>query len=364
MKLVNASVEIVDQGLNPKDLVNHISVCGRTCYQSEHREEKASTFVGGIIKRGHESVVEHAHLILKVPLDVYMGLAIHGFPRMRFSQNDVSLVSGNVRTFRDFCKKYGEYRSVQELTRALASMFPTFFGNLEHPIDTEFISIDLVDVKTLKFQEQFLHGAMTVKVITNRGVSHEIVRMRDSTFSQESSRYCNYGKGKYGNEVTFIQPLWFSRDLTTHPKINGCVVNENEGALDCLEVENTCGEVDHVFFWDDKEQTFFENCLMSEKHYLKYLELGLKPGQARGALNHEVKTEMFWTSPLFHWNWIFHERCVKVAHEQFREVSLPLLKMAMKEYPNVFDCYAEDHRHGVSPNLLNAWKEASVTANI
>lgn len=132
------------------------------------------------------------------------------------------------------------------------------------------------------------HGIMTVKFITNRGVTHELVRHRLASFNQESTRYCNYANDKFNNELTFIKNSAFDVDM------------KYLAWLACKKME--------------------------ESSYLKMIEHDYKPEEARGVLSNDLKTEIIVTANYREWRHIFKLRCDKHAHYQIRELLTPLLK--------------------------------------
>lgn len=146
------------------------------------------------------------------------------------------------------------------------------------------------------------HGAITVRFICDRGVSHELVRHRIASFSQESTRYCNYGKDKYGNEVTFIDP---------RPAFPGMV--ESRFAM------------------------WVEAMIAAELHYLSMLRAGAAPQEARAVLPNSVKTEIVMTTNPREWRHIFRLRCDRAAHPQMRELMRPLLTEFQARWPALFN---------------------------
>jgi thymidylate synthase (FAD) len=203
MKIIKAGFEILTD-INATTMLNAIEKAGRTCYKSEKTItlESSIAFVANLIKRGHESVLEHQ--------------------------------------------------------------------------------------------------SISVKIICDRGVSHEIVRHRIASFSQESSRYCNYGKK---GEIVFIQP---------------CFWNENEIKYS---------------FWVD-------SCLKAEQTYLNLLNLGASPQQARSVLPNSLKTEIIVTMNLREWRHFFKLRAAGTAgapHPQMLEITVPMLTKFKELVPIVFD---------------------------
>lgn len=144
------------------------------------------------------------------------------------------------------------------------------------------------------------HVNITVRFVCDRGISHEIVRHRHGSYCQESSRYCNYSKGKFGNEITVIKPLFWE-----------------EGSPEYEE-------------WVSAMQD-------SERRYMKLLSLGAKAEQARSVLPNSLKTEVVMTCNLREWRLVFSLRCSQKAHPQIREIMIPLLKEMKSKIPVIFD---------------------------
>ena len=144
------------------------------------------------------------------------------------------------------------------------------------------------------------HQFVTVRIICDRGVSHEIVRHRLASYTQESTRYCNYTKGKFGREITVIEPCFWTQD-------------------------------------DEKYQVWKQTIEQIEAGYNKLIELGATPQEARSVLPNSLKTEIVMTMNLREWRHFFTLRTSKAAHPQMREVAVPLLKEFQKLIPVVFD---------------------------
>lgn len=148
------------------------------------------------------------------------------------------------------------------------------------------------------------HEKITVRVICDRGVTHEIVRHRMASYSQESTRYCNYSKSKFGNEITVIEPCFWK--------------SGNAEDMEKYEVwRKLMGE--------------------SEKTYIKLIELGATPQEARSVLPNSLKTEIIMTMNLREWRHFFKLRTSNAAHPQMREIACPLLDEFKKQIPVIFD---------------------------
>lgn len=148
------------------------------------------------------------------------------------------------------------------------------------------------------------HSRLTVKFICDRGVSHEIVRHRIASYSQESTRYCNYMKDKFGSELSFIRP----------------------------------------YFWNDDPEKYsiWEKTMQQiENSYNRLIECGAKPEQARSILPNSLKTEIVVTMNLRGWRNFFRLRTSGRAHPQIREIAVPLLRELAEKMPVFFNDIAE-----------------------
>ena len=162
------------------------------------------------------------------------------------------------------------------------------------------------------------HSSLTVKFICDRGVSHELVRHRLASFSQESTRYCNYSKGRHGHELTFIQPPWVSDE-------------------DIAKLQECNGEFEEIYFHRMRETMWYTSMLEAEKIYLNLIESGWKPEQARSVLPNSLKTEIVVTANFREWRLIFKQRTSEKAHPQMRELMIPLLEEVRSKIPVIFD---------------------------
>ena len=211
MILIKPSFEIMWNSVDVMQMLRSIELYGRTCYKSEDRinSDSAMKFVEMLIKRGHESVLEHEKL--------------------------------------------------------------------------------------------------TVKFIVDRGVSHELVRHRIASFSQESTRYCDYNK----DHITFIIPDW----VGVEPGIYNYI--------DMLEAITS--------------QLWMRSMLNSEAEYKALRTEGIRPEQARSVLPNSLKTEIVVTCNFREWRTIFKQRTSMAAHPQMREVMRPLLDTLKQVMPIMFD---------------------------
>lgn len=203
MRIINPTFEVLGK-VDPLEILRTLELCGRVCYKSEGliNANSAEPFIKQLIKSGHESVIEHEKI--------------------------------------------------------------------------------------------------TVKIICDRGITHELVRHRIASYSQESTRYCNYSLDKFDNELTFIRP----------------------------------------FFWDESsdEYAIWKRQMESvEKCYISLIEAGAKPEQARSILPNSLKSEIVVTMNLREWRHFFKLRTSSRAHPQMREISVAIFNEFKKMLPIVFE---------------------------
>lgn len=178
-------------------------------------------------------------------------------------------------------------------------------------------AVDFVQrVSKLGHESVLEHSAMTVKIICDRGVSHELVRHRLCAFSQESTRYCNYSL----NHIAFIIPSW---------------VNILEGVYD-ITWEGLIGRCSTSILPKDISHWFW-HCALAERDYNELIKHQWNPQQARSVLPNSLKTEIVVTANFREWRRIFKLRTAKAAHPQIREIMIPLLKECSKLIPIIFD---------------------------
>ena len=154
------------------------------------------------------------------------------------------------------------------------------------------------------------HINITVRFVCDRGITHELVRHRLASYSQESTRYVNYSKGKFGKEITVVKPLFWPKDSPEY----------SEWLTAMRQVEDT---------------------------YMRLIELGARPEEARSVLPNSLKTEIVMTCNIREWRHVLSLRCSKDSHPQMREIMLPLLKEFHERLPEVFDDIYEEHRHEI-----------------
>lgn len=156
------------------------------------------------------------------------------------------------------------------------------------------------------------HHSITVRIITDRGVTHELVRHRLASYSQESTRYCNYSKDKFGNEITVILPVEFRQ--------------VHEGTL----VEPNPDLVAQYHAW-------LEGMEAAQVNYFKMLNNKATAQLARSILPNSLKTEIVVTMNMRSWRHFFELRASAAAHPQIRALAKDMLTEFKAKIPVIFD---------------------------
>ncbi|MGV1098914.1 FAD-dependent thymidylate synthase [Thiovibrio sp. JS02] len=310
MKVIPASFTILEE-LDRQSMATRIEACGRLCYKSEDKisEDSAEPFVRGIIKHGHNSVMEMAALSLRVEVDSESLVTqflnvIPKFIQFDRLEKKSLLLTGTVRAFRELYRDSGGVKLIKAIAGFLGSRYPLFFHDLaprhgwlpQAGVIVE--KLTLAEVDQLSADLLAKHRHVAVRFVTNRAVTHEIVRHRPCSFLQESQRYCRYADDKFGNEVTFIRPMFFT-----------------EGS---------------------REYQLWEQAMLeTEKIYLELLK-SASPQAARTVLPNSCKTEIIVFANLLEWLHIFKLRTPKNAEPSMREVMIPLAHEFGRLYPAQF----------------------------
>lgn len=310
MKVISPSYEILTD-LDQQSLAVRIEVCGRLCYKSEDKitDDSAPPFIRRILKHGHNSVAEMAVLTLKISIDSESLVAQLYSVLPRYLQIDkiekkTLLISGSVRAFRELFLGHGNLKIVKGITHFLAERHPLFFEDilpqrgLLPQVGILVEKLTLPEVEELSSDLLAKHRFIAVKFIVNRAVTHEMVRHRPCGFLQESQRYCRYSDSKFGNQVTFIKPLFYK-----------------EGS-------------DEYKVWEKAMEE-------TEKLYVKLLETSTAQA-ARTVLPNSCKTELIVYANLLQWLHMFKLRTSKGADPSMREVMIPLLDDFKEIFPAVF----------------------------
>lgn len=284
MKLIESSVQIIKE----KDPYKMIELAGRTCYKSEDKitEDSAKEFVDRMIKLGHGAMLEHGTIYLRIR----------------------ETVNGNVPPamlyWRDCAnQKYSKVYTQLESDSPYSANYKVLYVTTNLRVLVENNRID--DLEYQCEPTEYHERRITVKFICDRGVSHEFVRHRVFSFAQESTRYCNYSKDKFGNEITFIKPSWIGE------------------SIDSLNQE---------FRDTDRDDTsiFIRALRNAEEEYFTLLNNGWKPQQARQVLPNATKTELVMTGFESDWEGFFKLRCSGAAHPDAKKLADELRELMVK----------------------------------
>ena len=272
MKLIKPSAEIIEHtGYPINDIYKSIELAGKVCHKSENTitEDSTKKFVDRMIKLGHGATLEFGTVYLKVPkYKIYRDGA--------FQFNEPTYYTRNLY-YKTYCNN--DYLYITTNYRYIIE------NKLEHWL------------QFLCEPTEYHEKRICVKFICDRGILAEFTRHRKFSFMAESSRYNNYSKDKFGNELTFIKPCW----LTGGMKSN----------LTYLEWETTLQEI--------------------EKSYLMLTKNGWKAEEARSILPLSLKTELYMCGFAEDWEQFFELRCAANAHPQARELTIPLKEEFIKK---------------------------------
>ena len=299
MRLINQSYEIWNQPAGLEGVYKQIERVGRICYKSEDKitEDSAKPFVDRMIKSGHGAMLEHGTIYLAIPMTTYAPEAVNIYRHNSYSKVNEC----NKFIFTD---KYGDKVAAWCVTT-----------NLRVLVENDCLE----DLEFLCEPTEYHERRVTVHFVCDRGVSHEFVRHRVMSFAQESTRYCNYSKNKFGNELTFIIPSWCSNRDEVHIVPDKYDVDWNDKLIEDF---------------GNEQGRLYIGLALAEKAYLDLLKIGWTPQQARTVLPNSLKTELVITGFVSDWKHFFRVRS-RIAetgkpHPQAQELADPLMDEFIK----------------------------------
>jgi thymidylate synthase (FAD) len=284
MRLIKPNFEILEQESGLEGVYKQIEKVGRTCYKSEDKisEGTAKPFVDRMIASKHLAMVEHGTIYLSIPI------------------------------------KFGNHVIIEEYLDNPYSRVSEDMDNHKWCVTTNLrvlIENDLMDDLCYLCEPTEYHvKRVTVKFTCDRGVSHEFVRHRVFSFAQESTRYCNYSKDKFNNDITFIKPSWLECTYEDIPM---------ESELCYLSRQ----------YQDDTNNRFIASLVESKYAYMSLLQKGWTPQQARAVLPNALKTELVMTGFVDDWGHFLDLRArgtTGAPHPQAKELAEPLLTEFIK----------------------------------
>lgn len=285
MKLIKPSVKLLLQPEGIEGIYKQIERVGRVCYKSEDKitEDSTKPFVDRMIKSDHNAMLEHGTVYLYIRRNGNESLEVD-----RYLMNPYSKV-----IFRQFPN-----------SRDMEIYITT---NLRVLVENGWLD----DLQYICEPTEYHERRVTVHFVCDRGVSHEFVRHRPMSFAQESTRYCNYSRDKFGNELTFIQPCWLDDERL---KLYGPY---------------------HTIIRDKSpESIFIANLNNAERDYLDLISLGWKPQEARAILPNSLKTELVVTGFTSDWNHFFDLRyrgTTGAPHPDAKQVASMAHDLILKE---------------------------------
>lgn len=303
MRLIKPSFEIIEQEPGLEGIYKAIELAGRNCYKSESniKEGSAKEFVDRMVKSKHLAMCEHGTVYLK---DTYDVSTIGSWRRSiggKYSSNKYSVVNTD---------RMCDFQGIYITTNFRVLVENNWLDDLQYLCDST----------------EFHEKRIMVRFICDRGVSHEFVRNRGAfgnAFAQESTRYCNYSKDKFSNELTFIIPCWM--DVNKFPK-HTVISYDDYGDLISEYYFHLNGKETSYFkpYKITPEANFITALQISEQLYLELLHQGQTPQQARAILPNALKTELIMTGYISDWKHFFKLRDSKAAHPQAYELAHPL----------------------------------------
>ena len=301
MRLIKPKVEIINQEPGVEGLFKHMELCARTCYKSEDKitEDSAKKFINNvIIARGHTAMLEHGTVYLKIPYGIMYdtGYFSNEAIATKYIDNPYSIVQNS---------QIYDYWCVTSNYRVLLQN-----GWLD-------------DLQYLCEPTEYHVRRITVRFICDMGVAREFCRHRVFSFAQESTRYCNYSKAKFGKELNCIIPCWYK--------------NMFEGNSYNIEL---CHTYDLTISegLSRTEAAWIQAMCEAESTYFGLLTEGEPAQQARNVLPLALKTELIMTGTDEQWAGFFNLRCARDAHPQARELAIELRdRMILASYINTYD---------------------------
>jgi thymidylate synthase (FAD) len=284
MKLIESSVQIIEE----KDPYKMIELAGRTCYKSEDKitENSAKEFVDRMIKLGHGAMLEHGTIYLTIDGEDPNLSKIQSNPHTK-----VNLVPYEVLTESNYTISYKAYITT----------------NLRVLVENNLKELLCYQVEPTEHHEK----RITVKWILDRVTGESFLRHRVFSFARESTRYCDYSKDKFGNDITYIIPSWL--DLP-----EGKYSNWDNDWCDVSELKLLYPEVDNL---SDPANCFLQSIKNAEYYYFMLINRGWKPQQARQVLPFAVCSPLVMTGFESDWEHFFELRCSGAAHPDARKLA-------------------------------------------
>lgn len=301
MKLIKPSFEIIEQEPGIEGIYKIIEQAGRTCYLSTDKitEDSAKKFIEMLNVRHHLSVYEHGTVYLKIDFD-YVDCS---------EKYDILILPGIIDKYLN--NKYSKC-IIKERDYNTAYITTNYRVIIENKWED--------DLQYICEPTEYHEKRVTVKFICPISISREFNRHRVNSVCEQSTRYCNYFKSKFNNEITFIIPLWARKDIYHEGSIdvNDNIIFINGEKVKAYNEDNLCLK---NFLYSLKE---------CELTYMNMIEGGYKAQEAREVLNLCTATELIHTAFINDWRHFFSLRSVASAHPQAQELAIPLKEEFIK----------------------------------
>lgn len=284
MKLIKQSFEILEQkDFTLVGIKKFIERCGRVCYKSEDKITDTSyeKFVNMLERKDHARPLEFGTVHLKMNYTEFSTIIIATLLK-KDKWNNI-WIKYNFNPIEHCLNITTNYRYYLEIKKVLK--------------DT--LNLDM-DVYIAEEDNEFYPKRYTAHMILDRGVMDEFRTHVELSHLAESTRYCNYSKDKFNNEVTFVIPSWCNSLI--------------EGS-----------KQEYFPFEINGDEVEFMNALQNAQNsYLSLLKMGWTPQQARSVLPLGIKSELISCGFKEAWENFFYRRCAKDAHPMAREIAIPL----------------------------------------
>lgn len=312
MKLIKQSYEIIPQISGLEGIYKQIEKAGRICYKSEDKitEDSAKEFVNRMIKSNHTAMLEHGTVYLHMEFD----------SKESYFNDDLALkYHDNPHT------KALRVRDIQTEPQGKQHAYIT--TNYRVLVENGWLD----DLKYLCEPTEHHEKRVTVKFTTNIGINREFTRHRVFSFAVESTRYCNYSKDKFENEITFIIPNWcnYIEEGYAYYHDGICMRTglKDKYSFDFKSWTKPFKDEDENLWRKDLE--FLRVAIYNERIYFRLLEEGLKAQEARGVLPLDTKCDMIMTGFVSDWKHFFDLRALGTTgapHPQAKELAEPLMQ--------------------------------------
>lgn len=343
IEFLNPSVEFLTQPITPEDKLIHIERAGRTCYksESEYTPETALRFFKETVKRKHYSVLEHACktiLLKNYEFNMLQSILFSldsdllDFVK-KVRSGDYTYLTFNYRTIAELIEliellpieSYINKKILINLSASIAFNTP-FLDILKRMYEVDVVNnydVDINESDDISTKQKEKLTRVSFKVVTSRSISHEFVRHRSHTFSQESTRYVGYA----GKPIQMIVPKPGGELEEQYNRyVNSGEWDINRWISDTSMYERTGDVPEHLIYC--------HACVMSATDYTLMIEAGAQKGRARDVLPNGLKTEFVVTASLYYWKHCLELREDKPAHSDIQYLANRIHQYLEVAYPN------------------------------